>query len=79
MPLRLIQADSNRIEQAPRVVQVAELLGEVPFLLDDAVMQGRAAGIVERFARAVPVRRLHLRRYGSYWALLSGPGGGGGE
>lgn len=70
MALRLFQSSECRIEQVPRIVQVAELLGEVPFLLDDAVMQERAAVIVERFARAVPVRRLHLRRDGSYWALI---------
>ena len=72
MAFRLFQSDECRIEQVPRIVQVAELLGEVPFLLDDAVMQERAAGIVERFTRDVPVRRLHLRRDGSYWRVITG-------
>ncbi len=70
MACRLFQADTNRLEDAPAVLRVSELLAQVPFLLDEGTQREQAARAVERFVRETPVRRLHLRRDGSYWPLL---------
>ena len=69
---RLFQDREPRVTRAALTVQVAELLGEVPFLLDDDVLRARALEAVLRFARAVPVRRLHLPPDGSFWRALAG-------
>lgn len=70
MACRIVQSEANALEQAPRIVAVTELLAQVPFLMDEPVSRAASAEIVERFAREVPVRRLKLRRDGSYWDLL---------
>ena len=70
MALRLFQTTENRVSQVPRSIQAAEILGEIPFLMDDAALRERSATLVERFVREVPVRRLHLVRGGAYWDLL---------
>jgi hypothetical protein len=70
MACRLFQASEARLDEAPRTVQVAELLGELPFLLDDRRLQDRATDTVLRFVEAVPVRRLYLRPDASYWSIL---------
>lgn len=67
---RLFQAQANRLETAPKAVQVAEVLGEVPFLMEDRELQSRAAALVQSFVEYVPVRRLHLVNDGSYWPLV---------
>jgi hypothetical protein len=74
MALRLFQADRDALSQAPRSVQAAEILGEIPFLMDDAALRDRSAEIVERFVREVPVRRLHLQRSGAYWQVIEPQG-----
>lgn len=68
--LRLLQDDENRLETVPRIVQVAELLGEVPFLLEDEELRSRAGDVLEGFAAGAVVRRLHLRDDGTFWSLL---------
>ena len=70
MACRLVQSQDVRLEEVRRSIQVAELLGEVPFLLDDPSLHEKAAVNVTRFIDAVPVRRLHLRADESYWRLL---------
>ena len=77
MACRLVQAESNSLATMPLSVQAAEVLGEVPFLMDDAELRERAATSVEGFVRAVKVRRLGLRRDGSYWSLLDAEASGG--
>lgn len=67
---RLFHAHGVRLEHVPRAVQAAELLGELPFLLDDGELRQRAAANVRAFVHAVPVRRLHLRPDPSFWSVL---------
>jgi hypothetical protein len=70
MALRLVQASENSISQVPRSIQAAEILGEIPFLMDDAALRERSSVLVEKFVREVTVRRLHLARGSGYWSLL---------
>lgn len=70
MACRLFQAEQLALTEVPRSIRVAELLGEVPFLLDDEGLQRRAFDAVERFVRSVPVRRLSLRPDGSFWSAI---------
>lgn len=67
---RLVQADANALETVPRILRISELLAQVPFLMDEPRARARAADVVERFVAEVPVRRLKLRRDGSYWPLV---------
>jgi hypothetical protein len=68
---RLFQSDEEKLETVPRSIQVAEVLGEMPFLADDAQLRDHAAERAEQFVREVPVRRLHLRRGASYWRVVA--------
>jgi hypothetical protein len=70
MACRLVQDGANRLADTSRVVRIGEVLAQVPFLMDDALLRERAAERVEAFVRDVPVRRLHLRRDPSYWSLI---------
>jgi hypothetical protein len=67
---RLVQARENRLESTSKPVQTAELVSQLPFLLDDADLRQRAMRMVGRVVDAVPVRRLHLTNDESYWSVL---------
>jgi hypothetical protein len=70
MACRIFQAPEVRLEEVSRVVQAAEVLGELPFLLSDPELQARASERAHEFVRAVPVRRLYLRPDSSFWDVL---------
>lgn len=67
---RLVQDDENRLEDTSKPVQAAELVSQLPFLLDDAVLRERAMQSVRAFVGVVPVKRLHLKADASYWSVL---------
>lgn len=67
---RLVQAEENRLEDTSKPVQAAELVGQLPFLLDDEALRDRAMERVRAFLDAVPVKRLHLRNDASFWSVL---------
>jgi hypothetical protein len=70
MACRLVQAARPRVEATSRPVQAAELVAQLPFLLDDAALRERAVRCVGDFVAAVPVRRLHLRADAGFWEVL---------
>jgi len=67
---RLMQSGENRLERTRKSVQAAELVSQLPFLLDDAELRERAMATVRSFVEAVPVKRLHLKADASYWSVL---------
>ncbi len=67
---RLIQAEENRLEETSKTVRAAELISQLPFLLDDTELRERAMSRVRSFVEAVPVKRLHLKADASYWSVL---------
>ena len=70
MACRLVQADEILLEDTSKPVQAAELVSQLPFLLDDAPLRALAMERVRAFIDAVRVKRLHLRNDASFWTLL---------
>ncbi|MEM7246515.1 MAG: hypothetical protein AAF533_14280 [Acidobacteriota bacterium] len=70
MACRLFQAEENRLETTIAAIALAELMGQVPFLLDDDELRRRAGANLKQLLDEVPVRRLHLKKDPSFWSLL---------
>lgn len=68
---RLVQAPSAAIEDVPRVVAMAELVGNLPFVAEGF---GRRPELFERFESAfadIPLARLRFRKDDSYWDAIA--------
>jgi hypothetical protein len=64
---RLSQATEDRAERIPLVRAVGELAGSVPFVTDTPGGLERTLGLLEGFAREVPVFVLRFRKSGDFW------------
>jgi hypothetical protein len=67
---RLVQSAEVRREALPGARAVAEVVGSLPFVMQETRQAARAVDVVARALELLPVWRLHFRKDGDFWAVV---------